>query len=360
MQNYSWINYAAELVYRTRGSHMNHLTIIFLKACAERFPAKNSIPAKLCDEMLREGKKRLEKEFQKSTLHLSSEGRVFFSNIQMWMKEVSSIPIEKSDLYYERLLALEAEGERLHKDTITALKSPGTLEPDKIHILHQEDLQLAYNRVSNAIKLEMFRIIVSGYEKSIRTIPKVKYVHENAADYFEYYAKHVFPATKMIPSERKYNCWTYQYNEQVRMGSIGKLPAFLPVDSIPKTRLLPGECKATSASATKKQWQGVGMITNITPHNVLMTQEVRIYNSVKSSQLRRYSPYDDPRKILDELYLNELYAVPPDVFFANLTLSMMSKVITNRNGSGKCIICGIGDAIPFLCLSCLGKVRQRI
>lgn len=170
----------------------------------------------------------------------------------------------------------------------------------------------------------------------------------------------MLPALALTQRSRRFGVWSYQYREQAKIGPMARLPVY--VQSEPralKRRLLPGEHQIVG-SGSSEAWQGIGAITNLTPAVMQRAQKEGIYYTVTSDMLTNCHLTSTPTQVLDQCFGGRFYAVEPAHFFAAVSAALCSRALQLRTQRGKCLYCGAEGAEAMLCLSCLGKVRQKL
>ncbi len=340
---------------------MNYLTIIFFEKLASRVKENSRLIHKLREEILADANHRLQKQRLSTTLYLSSAGKSFQSRMSRWFDAVEGLErFSQAELIFRRLIKLEAESQELHDETQRMLSSPGRLDTEKLHFVFLEEQDEIATRLREAIRLDMYRLVASGGGKAFLRLPPLKYVHPQVDQYFQYYDQVILPALALVDHRKRYGIWAYQYREQARLGSIARLPAYVEVEPRPgKHMLLLGENQLTG-TGSNMIWQGVGVFTNITPDTVQSAQEQGIHTAISTAQLIGARLQDSPVQILDQCFNGEWYAIDPSHFYAQLTMVLYSKTISNRAALKQCLYCGADGAEGLLCLSCISKVRQKI
>lgn len=340
---------------------MNQLTIIFLEKLTAQLQHEEPLRGRLKREMINDGKKRLQDCLQGSTLFLSAKGQEFSKRMQQWFQDVHVLAeIRLAEPLLKRLNRLCAEVDELRRETLQALNSPGRLDPEQLHIILGAEQTAAAQRLYDAICMEMFRLAAAGGGGKLNALPPLQYVHPTVQGYFQYYAQHVCPALALLDRRKRCGLWAFQFREQARMGLMAKLPAYVQIaPKAERTPLLPGEYHVLSGT-TGGVWQGMGVLTNVTPETVARAQAEGVHESVTPAMLSRVRMNDSPSQILEQCFPGGWYAVDPAHFFSVLTIARCSRSLLLRQGNNQCLYCGVDGANGLLCLSCLGKVRQKI
>lgn len=340
---------------------MNQLTIIFFEKLSAELRDEGPLRDRLKREMINDGRKRLQECLQESTLFLSAKGQEFSKRMRQWFQDVHHLTeIRAAEPLLKRLNRLCAEVDDMRRDTQQAIASPGRLDPEQVHILPGAEHAAATQRLYDALCIEMFRLMAAGGGGKINALPPLQYVHPTVQGYYQYYAQHVCPALEMLDRRKRYGMWAFQFREQARMGLMAKLPAYVQIaPKAERTPLLPGEYHVLSAS-TGGVWQGMGVLTNVTPQTVARAQAEGVHDTVTPAMLSRVRMNDSPSQILDQCFPGGFYAVDPAHFFSVLSIARASRSLLLRQGNNQCLYCGVDGAGGSLCLSCLGKVRQKI
>lgn len=340
---------------------MNDLTIIFFEQLSKRLNHAPLLIDRLRAELIQDTKVRFEAFLRPTTLYLSAGGREFSSRLDGFLRRAAAMhEIREIRALYKQLTALETEAQDLRNETLAALSSPGSLRADHMHILFQEEANNAAARLYAAVCLEMYRLAAAGGGEAVKKLPPLHYVHPDVPSYYQYYAKEVLPALSLMERSRRFGVWTFQYREQAKVGAFARLPAY--VQAAPradKLRLLPGEHRLMG-SGQSEVWQGVGAITNLTPSVMQRAQKEGICSAVTTEQLVNCRLNGTPTQILDQCFEGRFYAVDPVHFFAVLSSALCARALYLRTQRGQCLFCGADSAGSSLCLSCHGKVRQKI
>lgn len=340
---------------------MNDLTIIFFEQLAKRLDHPAPLVDRLRSELIRDAQSRLEKFLLPSTLYLSASGREFSSRLNTFLRQAGAMR-EVKDVrpLYKQLTKLQMNAEDLRKETLSSIASPGKLDAERLHIIFYEEAQDTAKRIYNAICLEMYRLAAAAGGKAVSKLPPLHYVHPDASAYYQYYAKEVLPALALTQHSWRFGVWAFQYKEQAKIGQMARLPVY--VQAAPraeKRRLLPGDHHLTG-TGSNETWQGMGAITNLTPAVMQRAQKEGIYYTVTTDMLANCSLTSTPTQILDQCFAGRYYAVDPAHFFAAVSAALCARSLRLRTQRGQCLYCGADGAGAMLCLSCLGKVRQKL
>ena len=340
---------------------MNDLTIIFFEQLAKRLDHPAPLVDRLRSELVRDTQSRLEKFLLPSTQYLSASGREFYSRLDTFLRRAGALrEIKEVRPLYQQLNKLQINAEDLRRETVAALASPGNLDADRVHIIFHEETNDTIKRLYNAICLEMYRLAAAGGGKAVAKLSQLHYVHPDAASYYHYYAKEVLPALALMEESRRYGIWAFQYKEQAKVGPMARLPVYVQAQPrSEKHRLLPGE-HHIAGTGSYETWQGVGAITNLTPAEMQRAQKEGIYYTVTSDMLSHCHLTSAPSQILDQCFGGRYYAVDPAHFFAAVSSALCARALTLRYQRGQCLYCGADASGSTLCMSCLGKVRQKI
>lgn len=340
---------------------MNYLTIVFLEKLSNKVSCSGLLLEKLRRELYDDAQRRLQKQLLDSSIYLSTSGKGYRARIDQWFSELAHIEtISQTELQYRRLLALESEAEELHKETQRAIASPGNLNPEKLHCIFKEEKDDALNRLTGAVRFEMYRLVAAGGGTALSSLPLLKYIHVTVEAYYDYYVRNVLPAIESLEHRKRFGVWAYQFKEQSKLGGLIKLPVYL--ESEPKSlkrRMILGETEQIT-SGSNLIWQGIGAITNITPDTIAAAQEKGIRIAVKATHLMNGHLHESPSQMLDRCYSGEWYAIDPANLFAELNIALLANTLLGRREMRRCLYCGSDGADNLLCLSCISKVRQKI
>lgn len=340
---------------------MNDLTIIFFEQLAKRLDHPAPLVDRLRSELIRDTQSRLEKFLLPSTLYLSAGGREFHSRLDTFLRQAGAIrEIKAFRPMYKQLTKLQMSAEDLRAETLSALASPGKLVAERVHIVFGEEANDTAKRIYDAICLEMYRLAAAAGGKAVAKLSPLHYVHPDASSYYQYYAKEVLPALALTEHASRFGVWAFQYREQAKVGPMARLPVY--VQTAPRTekmRLLPGD-HHLCGSGSNEAWQGIGAITNLTPGAMQHAQKDGIYYTVTTDMLTNCHLTSTPTQILDQCFGGRYYAVDPAHFFAAVSAALCSRAINLRVQRGQCLYCGAEGTGVMLCLSCIGKVRQKL
>ncbi len=340
---------------------MNDLTIIFFEQLAKRLESAAPLVDRLRGELVRDTQERMGAFLLPSTLFLSAAGREFRARLDDFLQRAAAMrDVGQVRALYKRLIKLEAEAKKLREETLAALQSPGRLDAARVHVILYGEAGDASARIYAAICLDMYRLAVAGGGKALEKLPPLHYVHPTAAAYYQYYAKDVLPALELMDRSRRYGVWAFQYREQAKIGALARLPVYVQAEPrTERTRLLPGEYRL-AGGRNNDVWQGIGAITNLTPANVARAQQEGVYYTVTAEMLSACPLTGAPSQILDHCFGGRFYAVDAVHFFSMLSAALCARALRLRAQRGQCLYCGANDAGTALCLSCMGKVRQKI
>lgn len=340
---------------------MNYLTIVFMEKLADRVSCKDLILKRIQKELRDAGEQRLQPLLLESTCYLSTAGKSYRERIDQWFAETARIKqISQAELQYKRLQALESEGEALHRETQQAFASPGSLNADRIHYLFREECDNALLRLTSAVHLEMYRLVVSGGGAAFKAIPLLKYVHSTVEAYYEYYVRYLMPALESLAHRKRFGVWAYQYRDQARLGALIRLPVYLEAEpKSTKKRLIPGEMEQITTSSSVI-WQGMGVITNLSPDAMMAAQEKGVQTVIMAQQLMNGHLHESPAQLLERCFHGAWYAIDPADLFAALNVALLSSTLLGRRNMRKCLYCGAEDAGALLCLPCITKLRQKL
>lgn len=340
---------------------MNDLTIIFFEQLAKRLNHPAQLVHKLRTELIQDTQSRLKAFLLPSTLYLSAGGREFGARLTAFLRRADAMrEVKEIRSLYKQLIKLQMDAEDLRRETLAAIASPGKLDADRMHVIFHEEANDAAKRLYNAICLEMYRLAAAGGGKTLAKLPPLHYVHPDVSAYYQYYATQVLPALALMEESRRYGVWAFQYKEQGKVGPMARLPVY--VQATPraeKRRLLPGEHRL-SGTGSNETWQGVGALTNLTPGVIQRAQKEGIYHTVTADMLSGCSLTATPTQILDQCFGGRYYAVDPVHFFAEVSAALCGRMLTLRFQRGQCLYCGADAQGSTLCLSCIGKVRQKL
>ena len=242
-------------------------------------------------------------------------------------------PWDALDVLYE-LNELSSEALRLCDETSTALQAPFLLEPDKFHIAMPEDREKMQEKLLCYIKAQLFRVLALGGPECLTRLPcpadfslegQLRYIHSALA-----------PALGEISGDHN---WAVCYKLVSVCNSPVSLSLFAPCSIDPRVVCLPGTCERVPDASGKVIWQGRGLLTNITPNNVLVAMKSTIQSSIPDMSVS-WEDGKSPKDSADACYPNEFYAIAPMELFTCINNASMKKLLSSRAGNGLCPLCG--------------------
>ncbi|MBR6570616.1 MAG: hypothetical protein IKK75_09195 [Clostridia bacterium] len=339
---------------------MNQLSIAFICCLSEHSGEEDILKGRVQKELLKEVHKRLPAFVDPQTIYLSPRGAEFAAKLSQLLDDIRRMAaIDATSKLFRRLKKLCEEADALRKEARIAWQNPGKLDPERLHMVFAEEKAAAEERLYAAVSLEMFRLVAAGGGRRFADLPRLQYVHPTVEDYYQYYAKHIIPALDIMERSKRFGLWAFQFKEQAHTGGMSRIPVYVQAPIKPdKTPLLPGEYRVYGSGANTI-WQGLGAITNLTPDLMTRAQSEGIECNFRPEHLRKTSLNGTPAQILDQCFAGRLYAIDPVQFFSVLTIVRSARTLILRVNNNQCMYCGADGANGSLCLSCLGKVKQK-
>lgn len=286
-------------------------------------------------------------------LPLSPRAKAALDEFAAWQRQTEAIqqPLESEELL-QRLQECQREFERLSQETSAALRCPGVLRPEELHLLPPEALSQSCRLLRRQAETAMCRLLAFGGTQPLGIesgVPaKLETLLPEDAIGLLTVCRRLLGLLTAAPSEWKVP-WAMR-RSICALGVRASLPVWLPCAPPPEARnLLPGELW----NAQRGQMiLGLGRACNVTPLNLEQALREGIAETLTPGQvyavLKRW-PKATPPEILSSMTAS-WYTIDPGQLADALNTAEAALELERRRAGKRCLLCG--QAGWQLCSSC--------
>lgn len=260
---------------------------------------------------------------------------------------------------WERTAALCEKARTMREQTRRQLSGVACPDPDSLHLCTIQEEPVLRKMLNDYLHLELYRLLVLGGTEVFRQIPPLSDFPDQPAVRLRYEQEYLRPAAQRVEHTQPFGLWAVCFQSARRLGATATLPAYILCAPDEKAgNLLPGEHQIL-VRRSEILFQGLGLLTNLTPDTIERAQHEPVRNRVLMRDLWGCQA-EDPIGDFAAHCGEELYAVDAGSLFAAAALAQGGRQISRRRETQQCLYCG-APAVPHqvLCANCLRRIELR-
>lgn len=339
---------------------MDYLTVLFLNQLAGQVERADELLKLVRKELLAEFERQMSCNMVSGVLFYTGRARALQQRCAQWLESARQLPqIGAGKALLRELETLAKESDFLRQETRNQLQSPASIDMDRMHIIDPQDHEQTLRLIEEMIRFDLYRVAAIGGGALLTRITPFRRVSATLEAYMDYYRQEVLGALNMCSETRKYAFWAVQHRGDGKCGAYAKLPAYVIAEPKKvKHPMLPGEYQIIEDRGGILM-QGVGMLTNVTPNNILSAQDAGVgYKPTVRQILQCGADLSRPDQVLAGSFEGGYYAVDPFEFFGMLSAAEDARVILRRGQLQQCFLCAapVQNNAP-LCPACMKRVQ---
>ena len=337
---------------------MKRLTIAFLQELCALVPQQQQALAQMIREELMEDIAGIMPGA--NSRFCSSAAQALQSDAVALRARLEAIPAPQ-ELFplWEQIAALCEKARMMHGETRNQLSGTDCPDPGCLHLCTAQEEPVLRRILNDYLHLEMYRLLVLGGMELFRRIPPLSDIPDQPAARLRYEREYLRPAAQRIEQTQPFGLWAVCFQPTRRLGPAATLPAYILCAPDEKAgSLLPGEYNIR-VRASDILFQGMGLLTNLTPDTIERAQHEPVRDRVLVRDLWDCQG-EDPIGGFAAHCGEKLYAVDAGSLFAAAALVQGGRQINRRREAQQCLYCG-APAAPrqVLCTGCLRRVELR-
>lgn len=215
-----------------------------------------------------------------------------------------------------------------------ALVPPGAVfDWEKVHFVFPADWAALRDHAQHSVEAELFRVLTLGGVESFRSLPALK--DTSLKGLFLYEQQILRPIQKTLP---QCGAWAVE-NRPVNLRALQCTVSLFVPAAPDRARIQPPGRAVRGGTTVYPGWQGRGLLTNVTPANILTVQQQGVADRLRDKEVVRRED-TTPTGYLNRMFAGQLYAIRPEQLFAHWNEGQIRNVLLTRSANHQCLLCG--------------------